>query len=182
MSSLYRTWMFNNRFSNVGWTWPWYDLKHGTRNLIAFFPVIFNWRYWDYCFFFRVIVKMLELKEKGFTEEKRHVGWDRDVKKMKIARLLLERVIEDEYNEMVYKDHDVKWGDSVMRSEPCDEEFQGEKMYTMHFDRPNANTPELIEQERVEYRRLMKKPDQMRQRDLNLAMKIIGKYGLGWWT
>lgn len=111
-----------------------------------------------------------------------HTNCETDAKNMRIARLLLERVLEDDYHNMVFKNHDRKWGELDLSSEVSHLDVNGDPvMYELIFSRPNANTTELKKQERTEYRRLMQKPEDMRRRDLEYAMDIISKQLLCWW-
>lgn len=159
--------------------WHWRQIPYGIENLWKFFYVVWNYRTWDFSFFLRVVILMLKMMEYNFKKYGHHVDSERDAQKMRIARLLLERVVADEYHEEVFKKHDEKWGTIELDDKPV--VIDGQEMFEMILSRQNANTPELIEQERQEYRRIMNKPYEMRRRDLEYAFKIISKNLLCWW-
>ncbi len=182
MKSLIKKYIFTSKYSNAGWLWPLKDLKYGVQNLFEFFKVIWAWRFWDFHYFLKVLVLMLKLMEKNFSEYGNHLYVEKDVKNMKIVRLLLERVLEDDYHSMVYKSHDEKWGKLNTGSTPCEWDKNGlPTMYEMNFSRSNAVTEEQEEQEQKEFKKLIRKPDQLRYRDLKYALDLMSKQLLHWW-
>lgn len=174
--------IFRTKFSNVGWKWILYDIKYGIKNLVSYFKVIWCDRDWDYRYWLILNEKKLARMEKLLREHGNHVGADRDADDIRKARLAIKRILNDDYNEMIYKNHNKKWGSPDMIFEPYKTDEEGNPtLYTLHFDRENAGTEELKEQERKEYRRLMKREDELRKQDLEYAMKIISKHLFGWW-
>ena len=73
------------------------NLKEGIRNIIEWFPVIYEDRWWDYSFLYSILRKKLSLMEKGFREDGICLNSEKDAKKMKICVLLLDRLINDDY-------------------------------------------------------------------------------------
>lgn len=183
VKGLYRTWKFNNHFSDVKYMWPFYDLRRIISNLVKYFGVVANDRPWDYQGWLTLTDKKFELLEKRLRVDGHHTNSEKDADNIHKTRLALRRIIDDNYHELALGPHDKKWGEIDMWFEELDEisDFDGEKMSQVHLDRANANTPELKEQERTEYRRLMKRPDYLKQQDLEYVTKMINKYLFHWW-
>jgi hypothetical protein len=116
--------------------------------------------------------------EKNFRKHGHHLNHEKDADKIKICILLLNRIIKDEYLEMVYKYHDKKWGDIDFKFVP----FEDHEGYSeLDITRSNAKTDEEKEQERKEYRKLMHKPDELLQQDLDMLFKMLNKHIRRWW-
>jgi hypothetical protein len=91
-------------------------------------------------------------------------------KPLNLCLLLIQRLLDDNYDDLAFRQHDLKWGES-------DFEFidrpNGNR--SLRMTRPKANTPELIEQERKEYRRLLNKPEELKKQDLDLLFTTLRK-------
>lgn len=99
----------------------------------------------------------------------------RKMKAIKLCIKLLER-LNDHYHRFTDM-HDAKWGEMENWFEPC-ENGLGSYWRTR---RPKANTPELIEQEKREFREAYMADDREEQRDRKLVYRIIEKYIQAWW-
>lgn len=99
-------------------------------------------------------------------------------KQLKLCNLLLDRIIKDDYHDMIYKEHDEKWGPMKMDLSPCKD---GEH-YKSIISRPNAITEEEKAQELKDYRSLMKKEPYMVDQDINMLFDTIKKRHRNWWT
>jgi len=73
------------------------QFKQGVKNLITWFPVIWQDKQWDYGYFYPILQKKLELMEKFFRTRSYSVDGDKQADKIKYAILLLNRLIEDDY-------------------------------------------------------------------------------------
>lgn len=181
IKSLYRRWQFNNKFSNVKYLWPFYDLKRIIINMIKYFGVIANDRPWDYQGWLTITDKKFELLEKNLRENGSHVNAERDADNIRKTRLALKRIIEDDYHDLSYRQHDAKWGGIEMRSEQVHIDEELGQMYEVHMDRDNAITDELKEQESKEFRRIIGRPDYLKKQDLEYVTGMINKYLFHWW-
>jgi hypothetical protein len=80
------------------------DIAQGFRNLWKWFPLIWKDRDWDNHFIFEVL-KFKIKNTANYTEKKqRFVGWEKEVKYMRICETLIDR-IQSEYYQMEYQDY-----------------------------------------------------------------------------
>jgi len=110
---------------------------------------------------------------KTIERDKRHVGWEKDVKHIRIVELSLRRVIDDEY---YFPDMDKmteKYGE--IKFFPAD---YGENFVMRH----EHETPENKEKIRKEARRCLEKARIRRQHDWEYALFLIHKYFWRWWN
>jgi hypothetical protein len=152
-----------------------YDFPYGVSNLISWFPVIWNHRNWDSHYTLIVLKKSLTDLRKVIDDNKTHVGYEKDVKRMTICIECLNRIIADEYHENAFKHHDRKWGE--LRT--WFEEYS-ENTCQMIFHRPNANTKNEVEQERKECRRCLEHKRMLEKQDIEVLFDTL-KYCKGWW-
>ena len=156
----------------------WSDFKCGILNLVIWFPVIWKDRNWDYLYIFTILHKKLSLMERFIREDGIHVKHKQDADKIKTCILLLDRLMEDEYFENVFSNHDKKWGYPDYNFTP----IEGDKgSCSIKVTRKHTNTKEEIEQERKEFRRLSPKPEKMKKQDVEYLFEVMGKYVREWW-
>ena len=154
-----------------------YNLKHGVRNLIRWFKVIWGDRDWDSYFIFKILHKKL-LHIENFTRKYgNHVESERDADDIKVCRLLLERILKDEYDEMTFKNHEKKWGE--LRISYGESDKEGYK--TLNVSRTNIKTVEEEKQESKESSRLYRHVHMLQRQDVKYLFKIMSKYILSWW-
>lgn len=136
----------------------------GFKNLIRWFPVIWNDRDWDHVYLYEI----LQFKLKGM--EKLHRKWGhavnskRTANEIKLCILLLDRLIKDKYLNNVLKPHEKKWGDDN----------------DLFFNNKTSWT-KLEEQELKERRRLYKHSDYLLIQDIDMLFKTMNKHITGWW-
>jgi len=89
-----------------------YNIKQGIKNLIRWFPIIWNDYNWDHHYILVVLKKKLELMEKAFRSDK---AWGADSQKeadnMRCAINLLDRMVKDDYLDEALKPFDKKYPD-----------------------------------------------------------------------
>lgn len=66
-----------------------YKITQGIQNLITWFPIIWKDRQWDHYYLMVMLHKKLSLMEEHISKHRIHVGWERDVFKIKRCRLTL---------------------------------------------------------------------------------------------
>jgi len=153
------------------------DFNNGLKNLIVWFPLIWKDRDWDHGFLFEMLQFKLTRMEKCLRNGI-HLYADKTADKVKLCTFLLDRIIKDEYYDMVFKDHKKKWGEADLQCSDCkDKEGYSE----LRITRPNVKTPEDNEQERKEYRAIMKRPDELMQQDIDMLFEIMRKHIREWW-
>jgi hypothetical protein len=148
----------------------------GVKNLIKWFPIIWNDRDWDWHYWLTMNIKKLEGMEKSIRNGHHLYGW-RDADNIRKALLALKRLEDDDYHDNAFKNHDAKWGKMVTSWGVRDERGSTE----MFFNRPNANTDEEKALERKEFGRCIKHMDYMQKQDIEYANGIITKYLFHWW-
>ena len=79
------------------------EIKSGFKNLFTWLPIIWRDRNWDYWFLLRIILFKLKLMEKCLKREQ-------ESRKLHICVLLLQRLVEDEYETKLFDLHEKKWG------------------------------------------------------------------------
>ena len=175
---MFRIWYIKKKISNI-----YHNIKNGIPNIFKWLPVIWRNRPWDHYFIYDVLHKQLSLMEEHIRKYGYHVHHKKDAKQIKIAILLIERIMKDEYYENVFKNHDEKWGESHLNWKEMDEEEFGYKKDVVALDitRDNAITKEQKDQERKEFRRLSLKVEEQRKQDINILFEHIKKHIEGWW-
>ena len=173
-----KTWFVKQRISDF-----YYNIKNGIPNLIKWFPVIWQNRDWDHNFIWILLHKKLTLMENCIRNYGHHVYAERDADQIKLAINLLNRLIEDEYHENVFKDHDEKWGDTHLNWKKADGQEFGykEEVCTLDITRDNVKTEKDKEQERKEFRRLSPKVEEQRKQDIDFLFDYMKKHIQGWW-
>ena len=175
---VFSNWSFLNKFSDVKWLHPWYDLKYGISNLKFYFNIVWNTRDYDYMDVLGFMELKLSRMEALIRDHGHHLDSNKDVDNIHKTRLAIKRIIADEYHENVYMFHDKKWGNSHFNFIPCDDRSGYSEL---EITRDNATTPEQKEQETKEYRLLMRRPDYLKKQDLEYVTKMINKYLFRWW-
>jgi len=88
-------WLPRTVFGNI--SYAFYVFRRGICNIVKWTPVI----WWDIWFDSESIFEILKFKigdmEKNFKLYGHHVGSDRDAHRMMICRILLDRLIKDDY-------------------------------------------------------------------------------------
>ena len=101
-------------------------------------------------------------------------AWSLDAPKlaheMKVCKILLDRLIEDDYNREGYDTHDEKWGEL---------EFTTDKTGRFTICRKNRNMNEELEQE--EYKTVWEKEEELRKADIEMLFETIRNNLQKWW-
>jgi hypothetical protein len=157
------------------------SIKYGIRNLLIWFSVIWNDRDWDQWFLYKILQFKLKRMEKLQRKYGNSTNSEKYADQIKLAVLLLQRLIDDNYLQNVLKPHEEKWGESEMIFTPIDPTEGDEGFSTLDFKVENANTEEEKEQEHKERMILYKHSDALKQQDLDLLFKHMRKYIECWW-
>ena len=89
---------------------------------------------------------------------------------MKVCRIILDKLIEDDYNREGYDAHDEKWGEL---------EFTTNEKGAMTITRGNRNMNEDLEQK--EYKKVYEKEERDRNIDVDNLFHIMKENLLCWW-
>jgi len=100
---------YNNWYWKVYRWWKW-EAKHfhrdvikGIKNLWKWFPIIWRDRDWDDHYIFEALKFKLKNTADYFEKQRRFVGWEDEVKYIRICEKLIKR-IQDDYYRMEYFD------------------------------------------------------------------------------
>ncbi len=155
-----------------------YHIKYGIKNLIQWFPVIWKDRQWDYLFIYLILRHKLHLTEQMTRKYGHHTKHIQDADKIKKCVLLLDRLIEDDYHENIFKHYDEKWGemeviykDSTDYPDCCEVDMKY----------PNVKTKEDEILKSKEYKLLSNKPEELKKQDIDLLFKLMRKNIQTWW-
>lgn len=155
----------------------YYNIQIGIPNLFIWFTTIWNDRWWDHYFIWKILYKKLEIMEKNIRKNGCHLHNDKDANQIKLATLLLKRLIDDNYYENVFKHHAEKWGEITL-------DFKGTEnnnLYRSLLGREKAITDKQIEQENKDFKRIMDKPEKMKKQDIEFLFNYMKKHIEGWW-
>lgn len=155
-----------------------YGIKTGIKNLIKWTPVIWRDRDWDQYFFYVVLHFKLKRMEKLHRNHSHLVNGKKYADQIKLAVLLLDRIIKDNYLENVIEPHEKKWGQSDFVFTPLKD---NKNLSSLSIKVEKANTPEEKAKENKERMALYKHSDDLKNQDLDMLFKHIRKYIEGWW-
>ena len=158
--------------------WP-YDLKYGVQNLIAYFPLIWQDRNWDYRFLYEMMNKKLERMEHNIRTYGHHVNSIKDANQIKECHEIIKRQMEDDYYGIYFEKEFVeKWGESDSfftrvkdRDNLCQWNHDYEKAKT-------ALDKEIAQKEWFE---LIKKAEVIKQKEKRKLFRIMSSRIEHWW-
>jgi hypothetical protein len=97
--------------------------KEGVKNLVKWFPVIWEDRNWDYSYMERILRQKLYMMEKFFYSDKVHiVDAEKVAKEIKECREILDLLDGDELSDEIYKEYYKKYPFDGINFEPTEEE------------------------------------------------------------
>ena len=146
------------------------------KNVIRWFPIIWNDRDWDYYFLYIILHTKLSHMEKYIRKHGHHIGCERDADNIKVAVSLLDRLIKDDHLDNAMKQHREKWG--RMKFNFIDIDGNGSRLETTYG---KAKTEEDRKKAEKEFRRCAKHSEYMLERDLDLLFKVMRKHIRHWW-
>lgn len=175
MFTYIRSYYYAMKYNMRKWSYPYYDVKHGIGNLIAYYKLIWKDRDWDHIYWLEMNRLKLSRMESMIREHGCHVFNERDADNIHKAVIAIDRLIADEYHINAFKDHDKKWGKLSIEWKA----LEG-GMSKAIFLRDNK-TPENEELERKEFRKCSKHEDYLRKQDLRYLTDTINTYLFSWW-
>jgi len=133
------------------------------KNLITWIPIIWKDRQWDHIYLLIILKKKLSLMEEFFRYKANYIGKEKDVDKIHICCLLLDRIIKDDYL-YVYKKLEKKYGglslDNLLYPKRTKEE---QEKYSKSFSQ------------------CAKHEDYLRKQDITYLFLIMKKHLTKWW-
>jgi len=156
----------------------YYNFITGVGNLITWFPVVWEDRQYDHSFLLYILQKKLRLMERHYRSDKPMIADAKKVADQIGGQLqILNGILEDEYHDKVFKEHDEKWGELEMTF--C--EPDSGKCGRLLFIRKNAVTDEDKIQEHNETKELWSLEKQQETQDYYKFFLGLARYMRNWW-
>jgi hypothetical protein len=135
------------------------DCIVGIKNVFIWLPIIWHDRHWDYTRIFRLLQKKFSLMEKCFSEKHplSFIGQDKCYKKIKLCRLLCDRILEDKYEDNAMIPYYKKYNQNI---------------WTFKAD---------TKQQKDEYIRNVKHAADMEKQDIEMLFETLNKNICEWW-
>lgn len=178
-SKIYLWWIdsrIGDAYYSVGWFFknPYLQIK----KLIQWHRNVFHNDYdFDaHCLFGIISYKLrrvLKVLENGYA-----LHDDRDMKALRLAIKLADRLQDDRYDIVQHERHANRWGEMKTWFTPTND-GTGSSYWNSSY--PNANTPEKQEQERTEFRTGMLTSYARMKREEKWFYSILQKYMRVWW-
>ena len=147
------------------------------KRLFYWIPIIWKDRDYDQIFLFRIIYyKLLSMKKFYKSDKAMGMPADKNAKDINKALMVLNRIINDEYEDNAFICHDKKWGDIEFSTIKLPH-----KNYKLNMIRKNVITEEDEEKEKKEFHKCLEHSDKQRKQDLDYLFKIMKKYVFEWW-
>lgn len=154
-----------------------YKIPYGTKNLIRWFPTIWNDRNYDQYFIYVILQKKLQLSEKCLRNG-HHMYAEKTADEVKLCSLILDRLIKDEYDLHAFKRHDEKWGEANFNFK----EIKDKPGYSsLHITHEKVKTEKDKEEEQKDFKRSYENEQKLKEQDLDLLFKLMRKHIQGWW-
>ena len=137
-----------------------YGTKNQIQNIIAWFPVIWNDRQFDHYYFYLILRKKIELMRDFFNSDFANTASAKDKsKKMNICVCLLNRLIEDNYDEIALLN----------------------KYYEKYPSTPLLYNNNISKKQQKEFQSCYKKSSELQKQDVEYLFKILSKQIRTWW-
>jgi hypothetical protein len=141
----------------------------GLRNLWKWLPIIWHDRDWDYNYLLKIMYFKISEMEKDFIASENFSK--KDLLRVKMARLLLKRLVDDNYYELAYKFHEQKWGEIKLKIENSHLSTYYKKVVTFEDN----------VQARKEAKYCTMREIYLGNQDLRQLSEILGKHLAHWW-
>lgn len=113
-----------------------------------------------------------------FNSNAWHIGAEKDASDMDLCVKLLNRLINDDYLDNIFKHHDKKWGDLKVYFTPVK---NNPKISELNIYRPNVKTEKDRKTEEIQRNTLYKLEGKQKKQDLELLTKLLNKHLFKWW-
>jgi hypothetical protein len=147
-------------------------IKYGVDNLIYWFRIIWNDRYWEQEYFYAILAHKLISMERNLE-----LCDPDETATINAARIALERLRDDVYDSEAFESHEKKWG--KLETKFVWDENHKRKVWVS--SRPNAITDEEKEEEHKGHFAAHKQASSLRDKDIKCFTDIIRDNVLDWW-
>ena len=150
--------------------------KNFFKNIFKYRKFLTNDHWWDYHYFFQMLQLKLTKDAMSYSKYGISLNNDKYVCQMMECVVILERLIEDEYEEKAFEKIDKKWGKLEMSYKPYKDDLT-----EMVLTRDNIHTEQDEKQSREQSNSLYKKSYANRIDDIEKLFGIMNKNILYWW-
>jgi hypothetical protein len=154
------------------------SVKDGLENLIIWFSIIWQDRDWDHYYLYQILRKKLINMEIYHRKYGHSVNSTETAFEIKKCILLLNRLIDDNYDELVFKKHHKKWGEPIFNWNDCKDK---KDCYSLRIEQKNVKTDKDKKQESKEFERLCKHINMLKKQDIEYLFKLMNKHIQTWW-
>jgi hypothetical protein len=149
------------------------------RRIIAWIPVLWGLFDFDNSSIYKVLLFQIQRVRKVLENDKYHHYSDKAYRKMITCELLLQRVLDDNYHDIAYRQHNQKWGELEINFGVINPETGNSRVDIFHT---KARELGLEDQERKEYVKLYDDLKRLEMQDLELFGKLFAKQSRNWWS
>ena len=147
----------------------WYGIK----NIIAWFPIIWRDRDWDYVYIYEILGFKLKRTEQNIRKYGHAMESEAIADQIREVSTALERLIEDDYCADLHSAIHKKWGEM----EFADSDKEGYSVFKF----ANVNTDEDRVAHAADITACMKEEEEAIQKDLALVFDTMRDNIRGWW-
>ena len=152
-------------------------IKDGIISAWFWKKVVWKDRDWDYIFLYKILEFKLRRMSKYHRDSGHLVNNEKYARQMEKTAICLKRLIDDEYLDNTFRDHEKKYGQLEMWGTPTDRD----DMTECNITRTKICNTDAYEQENKEARVLYKHVEELRNQDLDYVFNMMRKYIQGWW-
>jgi len=147
------------------------------KNVVRWLPIIWKDRDFDSNYLLDVMRFKISNMETFFLSNDTHIlSADKVAKDLKICKLLLNRLTNDDYYDIVFKNHDKKWGET--KWEFVDD---GKGLSRLLITRNKVITDEDKKREGREFLRLCEHEEMLKRQDIRYLFHIMNRKLRTWW-
>ena len=146
------------------------------KNVISWFPVIWQDEQWDFYYFYRILNKKLDLIEKHMKSDfcMKSVNQDKYIKQVQVCKYLVERLIYHDYTENALIPYYKKYG------KDCENKYI---TFVKNEEIPGFRTmvDSMPKKQKEMQNRLFRKSYKMKDIDKNMLFVLLSKYIYNFW-
>lgn len=152
----------------------WYNFKHGIKNLIRWFPEIWQDRDFDYSYLLALMEKKLRYMQKDM-ENACHTTAEKDAKDIQSCVEIIHRIRTDAYTDEAYEEVEKRYGKLKMRF--------NDDTHTVEFWNENIEGDPEKQKEADEFlNELYHDSDLRKDADMAILTNTIKDRLFFWWT
>jgi len=160
---------YNNVLSNT-----YYSIKKGVKNIVLYFPTIWQDRQWDYHYIIKILNLKLKLVEEHMKSDKcmKSVNHDKYIKQVQVVRFLTQRIIDSQYlnNATNIYDKEYDWKNFKFEFEPCEDNPKFSRLIDRRTEKQKKN-----------FSKACKYAEEQEDRDYKMLFALLDKNIRKWW-